>query len=167
MSFSYEALSVLCREFSEEFSVVIQETKLFLTQFSTEKRVGFADAEAIKEAHLAPYAELVTSLLASLSRSDALALRLGTLLECTFCTAFAREMSTVEELFSAYERYRSVTASYLAESQKQLSDKAALSAKGAAPLIQSTRALLAAQMQAKESFSKHVSGYSVQLGGSI
>ena len=156
MSFSHEALSSLCRSFCEEFEVAMHETEIFLTQFHTEEQVYFSNAEKIKETYLPSYATLVSSLLASLSRCDTIALRLGEMLACTFCSAFAKEMTTVETLFSAYERYRASTATYLAESQKQLADKTALSSKGSGPLIQSTRALLAAQMQAKESFSKHV-----------
>ena len=154
MTFSPEQLSLLCRNFCEEMQAITHESDQFLAQFHTEERVRFSDVAKIKARHLEPYSRLLTSLLASLEKSDALALRLSALLASADCPDAIEHMPRIEALFSAYEQYRAQVSEYLAQTQRYWTDKDAMGASGTAPLVQATRTLIGAQRQALAAFSQ-------------
>ena len=154
MPFSLEALSLLCRDFCEEIATVTHETDRFLAQFHTEERFRFSDSEQIKKQYLEPYGRLLTSLLASLERSEAHALRLSALLASTDCAEAVEYMPRVEQLWLAYEQYRNDVTHYLSTSQQYWNRVAAQEVQSAAPLLDATRTFVAAQRQAGAVFAE-------------
>ena len=152
MTFSLEALSSLCLDFREEIARITHETDQFLTKFQTKERFLFSNAEQIKKSYLGPYGRLVTSLLASLERSDRLALQLSALLKSTDAVDAIEYMPRIEELWRAYEQYRSHISTYLEQSGRYWTDKISMTTSGTAPLVEATRSLIAAQRQASKAF---------------
>lgn len=157
MTFSLELLSMLCHNFCEEIETITHETEYFLAQFHTEDRFRFSDVEQIKKNYLDPYGHLVTSLLASLKRSDNLALTLSALLASTDCADAIAHMPRVEALWNAYEQYHSQISNYLDRSARYWTDKAIMTSMGTAPLVEATRILIAAQRQTSTAFSQEQS----------
>ena len=156
MAFSFSALSSLCRDFCKEIDVATYQSELFLAQFHTEDRFGFTDAEQIKKTYLTPYATLISSLLASLRRSDRLGTQLVAMLESTDTLEAVEYMERVELLWKAYEQYRSDLSDFLSTSNQHLSNKEILQTKGTAPLVMATRILIASQARAKECFLQSI-----------
>ena len=154
MPFSNEALLALCGDFCKELEQITHETDRFLTEFHTEERVRFSGTEAIREAYLEPFTRLNTLLLSSMERSDRLGVRLASLLASTDCREAVEQMPRVEYLWCAYEQYRNGVIQYLATSQQYWNRIATQEIQSIVPLLQDTRALIAAQRQASTVFAK-------------
>ena len=156
MKFSSSALFELCCDFYDEIETITQETNHFLAQFHTEERFRFFDAEQIRKQYLEPYRTLVSSLLASLERSDRLGLRLTALLESTDTPDAIGHMPRVLNLFEAYDQYRAALDEFLTCSKRYFGDEETIAAKGTAPLVLATRGLIASQTRAKECFRSNL-----------
>jgi hypothetical protein len=154
MEFSLTALAKLSLDFVEEIDTITQKTEQFLKRFQAEAQIRFSDAAQIKKQYLAPYAELVTSLVSSLERSDALGVRLSALFAAADCQRAVEHMPRVEHLWTIYEQYRTDLCEFLASSQHYFSNQELLNTKGTAPIVLATRTLVASQMRAKECFVK-------------
>lgn len=156
MTFSFSALYELCCDFCDEIEFASQEANHFLSQFHTENRVRFSDAEQIKKQYLAPYSALVSSLLASLERSDRLGLRLSALLESADTPDAFDQMPRITYLWEAYTQYRTALDDFFNNSKRYFSDAEAISAKGTAPLVLTTRSLIASQARMLECFQHNM-----------
>ena len=156
MTFSLSALFELCCDFYDEIETITQETDRFLAQFQTEDRVRFADVEQIKKQYLDPYGALLASLLSSLERSDRLGVRLTALLEATDTLEAIEHMPRVTRLWEAYEQYRTDLCEFLSFSKRYFSDEEAMRTKGTAPLVSSTRILIASQTRTQECFRSNI-----------
>ena len=154
MDFSLTALAQLSLDFVEEIDMITQKSEQFLKRFQAEEQIRFSDAAQIKKQYLAPYAELVTSLVSSLERSDALGMRLSALFAAADCHGAIEHMPRVERLWAAYEQYRTDLCEFLASSQRYFSDQDLLSTKGTAPIVSATRTLVASQRRAEDCFAK-------------
>ena len=156
MALFQTTLSALCRDFCQEIKQITHEADLFLTQFHTQERVRFWDAEEIKEQYLSLYGSLLTAVLSSLERTDGLALRLSQLLISTDCTEAIEDQTTVNALWVAYEQYRADVSNFCESTQKYWTDKSAIATQGITPLVFAMRALIASQNQTHGVFLKHI-----------
>ena len=156
MALFQTTLSALCRDFCQEIEQITREADLFLTQFHTQERVRFWDAEEIKEQYLSLYGSLLAAVLSSLERTDGLALRLSQLLISTDCTEAIEDQTTVNALWVAYEQYRADVSIFCESTQKYWTDKSAIATQGITPLVFATRALIASQNQTHGVFLEHI-----------
>lgn len=156
MTFSISHLSDLCRDFCQEFDAIAHKADHFLAQFHTEDRVRFFDEEAIKKSHLAPYGAFLTSLLATLEKTDALGIRLSAILIGTDSPETIEYQAKIDVLWHAYEQYRACVCQYCENTQKYWTDKHTLATQGTAPLVSATRSLIAALHKANDAFLLHI-----------
>ena len=155
MTFSFSALYELCCDFCGELETAKQESDRFLEQFHTEDRVRFSDFEQIKKQYLPPYTTLVSALLSSLERTDRLGLRLAELLESTDTPDSFEHSPRIIRLWDAYDQYRADLDAFLVESKRYFSNEEAVRQKGTAPLVLSTRTLIASLLRTQACFASN------------
>ena len=152
MTFSKAALTAVCLNFCKEIQSISEDTERFLSLFQAEARLQFTNAEQIKQQYFVPYGRLVSSLVASLSRSDGLGVQLSALLISTDCPEYASYYPCVEARFIAYEQYRQAVTQYLDNARRYWHEKHS----GTSPLVLATRSLIQAQREALAIFEKAI-----------